>query len=296
MGCSTRLFTVLWITGASMMLLTTAADALQQVSSGTGFIVNDEGYALTNAHVVTMEGQDGQKQVCNGFEARLGPWRGNATFVDADPVTDLALIRIDGLPGATASSGARTADSSGFAAAPETNVADLLADRTPSPISSDRQAAAAPAQGEVGSGKIAVARFAAAPPAVGQAVAAFGFPLGSALGSQLKVAAGNISSTAGIANDTSHLLHTAPIHGGNSGGPLIDSSGSVVGVNVGVLPANPDKKISQAINIAIRGDMAQRFLDNLSVAYGTTARGAEQSFEVLAVEAKAYTVQIFCLM
>ena len=64
----------------------------------------------------------------------------------------------------------------------------------------------------------------------GENVMAVGFPYGPLLGWQPKVTTGIINATAGIWDDTRILQTTAPIQSGNSGGPLLDRSGNVVGV------------------------------------------------------------------
>lgn len=266
------------------------AAAQQVVSSGTGFLVNADGYALTNAHVVLAEGQDGRQQPCRGLGVRHGLWSGEAELVDLDPTTDLALVRVRGLTDGVVPA---PAGGAGFAGGlrGELNIAGQLLDNTPTP----KEAGPAGARHGDGGG-IGIIRFTATPPAAGQSVIALGFPLGAELGSQLKAASGNISSTAGTANDVRYLLHTAPIHGGNSGGPLIDASGNVVGVNVQVRPGNPEHKQFHAISIAIRSDIATRFLDNLGVAYSSASRTDDRRPEDLVAEGKGYTLQLLCVM
>jgi serine protease Do len=62
-------------------------------SLGTGFLISDDGYIVTNNHVV--EGVDEiQVTFSDGREAK-------ATIVGQDPKTDIALIRVEGMSGLT---------------------------------------------------------------------------------------------------------------------------------------------------------------------------------------------------
>ena len=61
-------------------------------------------------------------------------------------------------------------------------------------------------------------------------VVAFGYPLPGVVSSSLNMTTGNISALAGLGDDARSLQFTAPIQPGNSGGPLVDASGNVVGI------------------------------------------------------------------
>ena len=71
----------------------------------------------------------------------------------------------------------------------------------------------------------------------GDSVVAVGFPLPGLLGSEANVTTGTVSALAGIGNDARFLQMTVPVQPGNSGGPLLDLEGRVVGVVVGKLDA-----------------------------------------------------------
>jgi hypothetical protein len=60
--------------------------------------------------------------------------------------------------------------------------------------------------------------------------AALGFPLGTLMGDALTVTGGNIASLSGIGGDAHDLQVTAPVQPGNSGGPLLDRRGALLGV------------------------------------------------------------------
>ncbi|MEX2296415.1 MAG: trypsin-like peptidase domain-containing protein, partial [Dongiaceae bacterium] len=68
-------------------------------------------------------------------------------------------------------------------------------------------------------------------------VIAIGYPLTGLLSSQVKVTTGTVSGLAGLYDDTRYLQISVPVQPGNSGGPLVDLSGNVVGVITGKLDA-----------------------------------------------------------
>ena len=95
--------------------------------------------------------------------------------------------------------------------------------------------------------------------AIAQEVAAIGHPMGI----QWTVSLGHISHTDRTGRITPYvatLQHSAEIHRGNSGGPLINSEGNVVGINTYLLM--PDQKWS-GIAYAVRGDIVQWSIDQM---------------------------------
>lgn len=91
---------------------------------------------------------------------------------------------------------------------------------------------------------------------LGQQVISLGFPLGNKLSSSVKMTLGNVSSLAGPQDIRELLQHTATISPGNSGGPLIDMSGRVVGIN-SAISSDPD---ARNINFAIKSSVATNLL------------------------------------
>jgi serine protease Do len=65
---------------------------------------------------------------------------------------------------------------------------------------------------------------------LGEGVAVFGFPLAGLLARSGNFTLGNVTAVAGLGDDTRILQISAPVQPGNSGGPLLDYSGNVVGV------------------------------------------------------------------
>jgi S1-C subfamily serine protease len=99
----------------------------------------------------------------------------------------------------------------------------------------------------------------------GDQVVAIGYLLHGLLTSDLTVTTGIISSLAGMRNDTRYLQISAPVQPGNSGGPLHDASGNVVGMVTAKLDALKVVKatgdIPQNINFAIKTGALRDFLD-----------------------------------
>lgn len=70
---------------------------------------------------------------------------------------------------------------------------------------------------------------------VGEDIWVLGYPLTQVLGNEIKLTNGIISSMSGFQGDPSTYQISAPLQPGNSGGPLFDSRGNIVGiVNAGV--------------------------------------------------------------
>lgn len=65
---------------------------------------------------------------------------------------------------------------------------------------------------------------------VGEDIFVLGYPLTSTMGDEIKLTTGVVSSKSGFQGDVSLYQISAPIQPGNSGGPLFDSKGNIIGV------------------------------------------------------------------
>jgi S1-C subfamily serine protease len=132
----------------------------------------------------------------------------------------------------------------------------------------------------------------------GDSIVAIGFPLHGLLTSDFTVTSGIVSSLSGTYNDTRHLQISAAIQPGNSGGPLFDMSGQVVGVVDSKLdPRGVIKMTGQLpenINFAIKTGALRDFLDNSVVSYQTAEPKGELKTTDIAGNARAYTMLISC--
>jgi S1-C subfamily serine protease len=131
----------------------------------------------------------------------------------------------------------------------------------------------------------------------GDQVVAIGYPLHGLLTSDLTVTTGIINSLA-VHNDTRFLQISAPVQPGNSGGPLHDASGNIVGVVTAGLDAlrmtRATGDIPQNVNFAIKTGALRDFLDNSAVPYVTTEPSGETKTADIASAARTYTMLISC--
>lgn len=99
-------------------------------------------------------------------------------------------------------------------------------------------------------------------------------------------------------NDTRYLQISAAVQPGNSGGPLLDGAGEVVGVVAAKLNALKLAKatgdLHENVNIAIKTGALRDFLDNSAVSYQTAEVKAELKTSEAASNARKFTLLISC--
>ena len=134
----------------------------------------------------------------------------------------------------------------------------------------------------------------------GESIAAYGYPLQGALAAGGNLSPGVVSALAGLGNNTSQIQITAPVQTGNSGGPVLDSKGQVVGVVVQKLNAVKVAKLTgdvpQNVNFAINESTTRAFLDSNQVQYETGGwwNFWQKDLTDIAEDARAYTVVVEC--
>lgn len=103
---------------------------------------------------------------------------------------------------------------------------------------------------------------------LGEDIVALGFPLQGLLGTGPQASAGNIAALCGIGNDSSVFQFTAPIASGNSGGPILDMAGHLVGLVSSSLNLDRVRErgaIAENINFGIKGAILLSFLDAFGI-------------------------------
>jgi hypothetical protein len=91
-----------------------------------------------------------------------------------------------------------------------------------------------------------------------------GYPFGQNISSSLKVTRGIVSSLTGIGNNFSNMQIDAAIQPGNSGGPIFDEGGNVIGVAVATLNISVALEefgaIPQNTNFGVKANVVSNFL------------------------------------
>ncbi len=190
-------------------------------ASGSGFAVSDDGYLVTNNHVV-----EGCQKV---FVHRRGR-KYETDIVSYDKKNDLALIKGNFQP-------------------------DVVL-----PLTSEK-------------------------PQLAQDIYVSGYPFGLYISSSVKVTKGIISSLTGVGNNLAEMQIDAALQEGNSGGPILDEYGNVVGVAVAKLDMKFALKnfgaIPENTNFGVKANIVEAMLDANGVNYeeGNTEKptGAEFS-------------------
>ena len=98
----------------------------------------------------------------------------------------------------------------------------------------------------------------------GEPVVTYGFPLAGLLSSGPTLTTGDVSALSGLRDNQAHFQISAPVQPGNSGGPLLDLAGNVLGVVTSKLNAQRIAQstgdIPQNVNFAVKGTEAIEFL------------------------------------
>ena len=93
----------------------------------------------------------------------------------------------------------------------------------------------------------------------GSEVFTLGYPIADVMGDEVKFTDGKISSKTGIQGDVTVYQISVPIQPGNSGGPLFDSLGNLVGITSSGL--NRDYFKSENVNYAIKFSYLKALID-----------------------------------
>ena len=259
---------------ASPSVVTISVTGGQAGGTGSGIILSDDGYVLTNTHVVTLDGATGdptiQVKTSDGhlYEAKL---------IGTDPLSDLAVIKLVDASGLTPLD---------FADSDKLNVGDTaIAIGAPLGLSGtvtngiisalnrsiDVASSAAPttpddSQGDSGQGDSGQGDQGQGD---GQSPFDFFFDLPNPDGGQSQApqaSSGQVSLPV--------IQTDAAINPGNSGGALLDSEGKLIGVNVAILSAGGSGSEAGNIGVgfAVPSNLAKRISQEI-IDSGTATHG-----------------------
>lgn len=132
----------------------------------------------------------------------------------------------------------------------------------------------------------------------GEDIVAFGYPLSDALSSSVKLTRGIVSSLSGPGNNYSEIQIDAAIQPGNSGGPVMNMEGQVVGVASSGLNKlymlEQAEYIPENVNFAVAAPTLTNFLKANGVITKNRTYRIKNTKELAKVGRPA-TLQLFCM-
>jgi S1-C subfamily serine protease len=210
-------------------------EALRVIGNGSGFFVNDNGYLVSNYHVV---------EICQAVGVPLKGQIFPVKILASDIVNDLIIGKIE------------------------------LEEKN-SYLSINTEGAF-----------------------LGDDVIAAGFPLDNDLSDSIKVTRGIVSSMSGMGNNYSQYQIDAAVQGGNSGGPLLDAKGRVVGVVVSQIDKvrylAEQEYIPENVNFAVKSQSLEVFLKANSVPLSLKKNNRAYNTREVAKSAENATLKLMC--
>lgn len=125
---------------------------------------------------------------------------------------------------------------------------------------------------------------------VGQNVFVLGYPMTDTMGEEVKLTNGIISSLSGFQGNSNNYQISAPVQPGNSGGPMFDENGNVIGIVVA--KHNQAELASYAIKISCLSSLMYRSIGH-SI-FPTNNRISSMPLTEKVKEAKKYVYYIMC--
>lgn len=223
-----------WVTAASSKALpsvvTLSVSSASGAGTGSGVVLSSDGYILTNAHVVTLEGATSKVII----EVKTSTDRiYKATVVGVDPTNDLAVVKAAG---------------SGFTPASFTDSSKVNVGAYAVAIGAPLGFDATVTAGVISALHRTIQVASSAVPDSGSSLQLWN----------------NSSSQAPVNLDV--IQTDAAINPGNSGGALVDDHGQVIGINVAIATATAASSTqsgSIGVGFAIPSNTAKRVADQI---------------------------------
>ena len=132
---------------------------------------------------------------------------------------------------------------------------------------------------------------------LGERISNYGYPLFGEISTSATITEGNINNLSGAGNDSTTIQFDAPTQPGNSGGPLLDSSGNVVGVAIKILSkkyADTTGHIAQNVNFAVKSSIVEGFLRSHNIPFDKANSTEKLELPDIAEKAETFTVLVGC--
>lgn len=246
-------------TAALPSVVTIEVAGADQGGSGSGVIISDDGYVLTNTHVVTLGGAVADPTIrVTTSDGRIY----EATVVGTDPIYDLAVIKLKDAKGLTPME---------FADSSKLNVGDTavalgaplgLANSVTTGIVSALNRSIQIASSALPDSSSEDAPDQQQAPEQGQGQGPFQFDI-----------PGNSNQQTSDSISIAVIQTDAAINHGNSGGALVNSKGELIGINVAIASSGSSEESgSIGIGFAIPSNIAKRVSDEI-IADGAATHG-----------------------
>ena len=208
------------ISGDLPPIRSTQPNARPWQSYGSGVVLTEDGYVVTNHHVVE-DASDVEIGLVENNKIRYY----SGEIISKDVNNDLALVRIS--------------DNSfkGFG-------------RIPYNVEIDQAS-------------------------VGKEVFALGYPLKALLGDELKFTNGRISARSGAQGDISKYQMTVPLQPGNSGGPVFDFDGNLIGIAQGGIKYDVAENVAYCVKTTYVKSLVESLPDKFSLPNDRRNRGED---------------------
>ena len=133
---------------------------------------------------------------------------------------------------------------------------------------------------------------------LGEDVLVAGYPYGEIFSDSIKVTKGIVSANKSLGDDSGQFQIDAAIQPGNSGGPIYDENGNIVGVVVAQLNKMKFAKyagsIPENVNFGIKASTVRQFLTSAGLPTRWSERSKSMSTKELAKIARNQTVMVVC--
>jgi S1-C subfamily serine protease len=229
-------------------------------TTGSGFFVSKLGHILTNEHVVR---ECGSVTVGDNANKQV-----RASILEKDKRNDLALLRIS----STQMASAETLSLISKLGAQKLGLKLV-------PLASG---------GLMRSNDIEL----------GESVMVAGYPYGELYSNTIKVTGGMVSAVKGMGDDSAQFQMDAAVQPGNSGGPIYDENGNIVGVVISQLNkfkvAKAIGSLPENVNFGIKASTVRQFLTSAGLPTKWSNRTERKSTKELAQIAKNQTVMVVC--